>query len=363
MTISVWIIKLFRAPSPLYKKIYVSFGAIFLLFLFIKLIVYKPQTNFSDYTNSNFKVLGLNLPGNLQFAGEKVPQNDYEIKENLEKEFFTNKSWKRSSIALFHKAQKWFPVIEPILKREGIPDDFKYVAVIESHLGNVVSPMGAAGFWQLMPNTAQAYGLIVNNEIDERYDVEKSTYAACRHFKDANKYFHNWTLSAAAYNVGIGGIQSALKRQNTNNYYDLLLNKETGSFVYRILAYKTLLSNPEHFGINKKVKKGGGLPSYKLVKVDSSINNLAAFAKHFETNLITLKTFNSWLIGDKLTNPDKKVFVFKIPKNKNVDLSPYFNDVFPQSTAIDSTVAIHEEDSLKTVNDTIKTRHRIKEAN
>lgn len=354
MTISVWIIKLFRDPSPLYKKIYVSFGGLLFLFFFIKLIVFKPKIDFPDYSNANFKVLGLNIPGNLQFAGERVPQNDYEIKENLEKEFFANKSWKRSSISLFYKAQKWFPVIEPILKREGVPDDFKYVAVIESHLGNVVSPMGAAGFWQLMPNTAQGYGLTVNNEVDERYDVEKATYVACKHFKDAYKYFNNWTLSAAAYNVGIGGIQTALKKQNTNNYYDLLLNKETGSFVYRILAYKTLLSNPEHFGITKKLKKGGGFPPYKTVKVDTSIMNLSAFAKHCGTDVVTLKTFNSWLIADKLSNPDKKLFVFKIPKNKNLDLSTYFNDIFPQHASTDSSILANGKDTLKTVNDTIK---------
>lgn len=355
MTISVWILKLFREPSPLYKKLYVSFGTWLAIIFLLKIIAFKLDLANPDYSNSNFKVLGLNIPGNLEFAGERVPQNDYEIKESLEKEFFSNKSWKNSSMVLFYKAQKWFPVIEPILKREGVPDDFKYVAVIESHLSNVVSPMGAAGFWQLMPTTAQGYGLTVNNEVDERYDVEKATYVACKHFKDAYKYFNNWTLSAAAYNVGIGGIQSALKRQNTDNYYDLLLNKETGSFIYRILAYKTLLSNPEHFGVNNKVKKRGGLPPYKTVKVDSSITNLAAFAKHYETNVVTLKTFNSWLIGDQLTNPDKRVFVFKIPKNKNVDLSVYFNDVFPQNATVDTLVkAIAVVDSVKTVSDTLK---------
>ncbi len=354
MTISVWILKLFREPSPLYKKLYVSFGAWLAIIFLLKIIAFKHDPANPDYSNSNFKVLGLNIPANLEFAGERVPQNDYEIKESLEKEFFSNKSWKNSSMALFYKAQKWFPVIEPILKREGVPDDFKYVAVIESHLSNVVSPMGAAGFWQLMPTTAQGYGLTVNNEVDERYDVEKATYVACKHFKDAYKYFNNWTLSAAAYNVGIGGIQSALKRQNTDNYYDLLLNKETGSFIYRILAYKTLLSNPEHFGVNNKVKKRGGLPPYKTVKVDSSITNLAVFAKHYETNVVTLKTFNSWLIGDQLTNPDKRVFVFKIPKNKNVDLSVYFNDVFPQNATVDTLIKAIAVDSVKTVSDTLK---------
>ncbi len=355
MTISVWILKIFREPSPLYKKTYVSLASWALISFLIKFISFTPlQTNL-DYSNSNFKVLGLNIPSNLQFAGERVPQNDYEIKESLEKEFFANKSWKNSSLALFHKAQKWFPLIEPILKQEGVPDDFKYVAIIESHLSNVVSPMGAAGFWQLMPVTAQHYGLTVNNEIDERLDVEKATHVACKHFKDAHDYFKNWTLAAAAYNVGIGGIQNALKKQNTNNYYDLLLNKETGSFIYRILAYKTLLSNPKHFGVKHKVKNTGAFPAFKIVKVDSSILNLKAFAKHINTNEIVLKTFNPWLVGEQLNNPDKKTYQFKIPKNKNIDLSVYFNDVFPQDVILDTTLKTTiSVDTLKLINDTIK---------
>ena len=356
MTISVWILKIFREPTPLYKKTYLSLALWTLISFLIMFASFDPnQTIHLDYANSNFKVLGLNIPANLEFAGERVPQNDYEIKESLEKEFFTNKSWKNSSLALFTKAQKWFPLIEPILKKEGVPDDFKYVAIIESHLSNVISPAGASGFWQLMPVTAQHYGLIVNSEVDERLDVEKATVVACKHFKDAHNYFKNWTLSAAAYNVGIGGIQNALKKQNTNNYYDLLLNKETGAFIYRILAYKTLLSNPTHFGVKNKIKKSGGFPAFKIVKVDSSITNLPAFAKHIGTNTIVLKTFNPWLIGEHLYNPDKKTFQFKIPKNKNIDLSVYFNDVFPQESTADTTLtATILTDTLKTITDTLK---------
>jgi membrane-bound lytic murein transglycosylase D len=320
----------------------------FVIVFLLKWMLFIPNLNSLDYSNSNYKVLGLNIPINLDFAGERVPQNDYEIKESIEKEFFANKSWKNSSIAIFNKAQKWFPIIEPILKKEGIPDDFKYVAIIESHLSNVVSPMGATGFWQLMPVTAQHYGLTINSEIDERLDVEKSTVVACKHFKDAYNYFKNWTLSAAAYNVGIGGIQNALKKQNSDNYYDLLLNKETGSFIYRILAYKTLLSNPTHFGVKNKIKKLNGFPAFKIIKVDSSITNLTAFAKHINSNIIILKTFNPWIIGEQLHNPDKIIYQFKIPKNNNVDISVYYNDVFPIKTITDTTVI------LKTLNDTLK---------
>ncbi len=354
MTISVWIIKLFKEPSTHTKKTYVSFVCVCFIIFILKFVFINSNFIESDYINTNLKVLGLNIPSNLEFAGEKVPQNDYEIKESLEAEFFSNKSWKNSSLILFQKAQKWFPLIEPILKKEGIPDDFKYVAVIESHLSNVVSPMGAGGFWQLMPNTAQHYGLIVNSEIDERYDVEKATVVACKHFKDAYHYFHNWTLAAAAYNVGIGGIQQELKKQGTDNYYNLLLNKETGSFIYRILAFKTVLSNPKHFGIKNSLKKSGVFPSFKIVKIDSSITNLQSFAKHLETNVITLKIFNAWLIGDKLTNPEKHKYQFKIPKNKNIDLSLYFNDVFPQEKTADTLIKQIAVDTLQFFKDSIK---------
>jgi len=355
VTISVWILNFFRKPTTLYKKIYASLVSWIIIVFLVKWIVFYPNLNSIDYANSNYKVLGLNIPTNLEFAGERVPQNDYEIKESLEKEFFANKSWKRSSLALFNKAQKWFPLIEPILKKEGIPDDFKYVAMIESHLSNVVSPMGATGFWQLMPITAQHYGLIVNSEVDERLDVEKSTVVACKHFKDAYGYFNNWTLSAAAYNIGIGGIQNALTKQKSDNYYDLLLNKETGSFIYRILAYKTLLSNPSHFGVNNKIKKTNGFPAFKIIKVDSSITNLTAFAKHIKTDLTVLKTFNPWIIGEQLNNPDKIIYQIKIPKNKNIDISVYYSDVFPQETIIDTTLKIATlTDTLKIITDTLK---------
>lgn len=346
MTISVWIIKIFREPTSHLKKVIVSLCSCIILLFIFKLVLFKSDVSENDYSNENFKILGLNIPTKLDFAGELVPQNDYEIKESLELEFFANKSWKNSSLILFQKAKKWFPLIEPILKKEGIPDDFKYLAVIESQLSNVVSPMGAVGFWQLMPNTAQHYGLIVNSEVDERYDVEKSTIVACKHFKDAYNYFHNWTLSAAAYNVGIGGIQQALKKQGTNNYYDLLLNKETGSFIYRLLAFKTLLSNPKHFGVNNKLKANGNFPAFKIIKVDSAITNFSAFAKYLETNIVTLKTFNPWFIGDKLTNSEKHTFQFKIPKNKNIDLSIYFSDVFPQEKTNDTLTNEIRIDSL-----------------
>jgi len=306
----------------------VVFSLTFILIYFLlKVFVYQPSVNSVSYTDNNFYVLDLSIPANLDFCGEKIPANNYDIKDDLKKEFFSNAYWKTNSIVLFKKAQKWFPYIEPILKQEGVPDDFKYLAVIESHLSNAASPAGAAGFWQLVPGSARNYGLEVNDFIDERYHVEKATHAACKHIKDAYKVFKNWTLSAAAYNLGIGGIISALKRQGTDNYFDLLLNRETGSFVYRILAYKTLFSSPGHFGIKRK--KWNYFPKIPVstFNVDSSITNLEAFAKHIGCEKSKLKAFNPWLLKDVLNNPDRKTYEIKIPKNKETDYDSYLSDL------------------------------------
>lgn len=302
-----------------------------LFFYFIVTVLFvKPSVNEISYINNNFNVFGLSIPSDLTFCGEKIPADNYEIRKNLEKEFFTNVYWKNNSVILFNKIAKWFPYIEPILKQEGVPDDIKYIAVIESHLSNSSSSAGAAGFWQLVPNTARSYGLIVNEEVDERLDVERSTYAACKLFKEAHERFNNWTLSAAAYNLGIGGIERALKKQKTDNYYDLLLNKETGEFIYRVLAYKTLLSSPHHFGIKKsKIKYLSRIP-VKTFTVDSSITNLSYLAKKLNCSKAQLKLLNPWLIGETITNPQNHSFKFKIPKNLKKDYSSYYLDLISE---------------------------------
>lgn len=306
-----------------------------------KLREYQPS-----YQNNNFSVFGVNIPRNLSFCGEKIPTNDYAIKDNLEKEFFSNKNWRNNAGYLFGKAQKWFPYIEPILKREGIPDDFKYVAVIESHLSNARSAAGAVGFWQLVPSTAKHYGLIVNDEVDERLDVEKSTVVACKLIKYAYSVFKNWTLAAAAYNLGIGGIQNALAKQGSDNYYDLLLNRETGSFVYRILAYKTLFADPEHLGLKKRSLKYFPKVAVKTIKVDSSITNLPHFAKSVKTNIALIHLFNPWLLGEKLANAEKHIYEIKIPKKQEADYSFYYDDLLERRVADSGFVSGMRGDSL-----------------
>lgn len=306
------------------------------VYIFLKVYIYQPSINQLSYKNNNFYVFGLNIPSKLDFCGERIPSNDLKIRKDLEKEFFNDGYWKSHSGILFSRAQRWFPIIEPILKEEGVPDDFKYLAVIESHLSNVTSPAGASGFWQLVPSSAYNYGLEVNDLIDERFDVEKSTRAACTHIKDAYRVFKNWTLSAAAYNRGIGGIQTALRTQNTDNYYDLLLNSETGSFVYRILAFKTLLSSPSHFGIKKKLKKNTNRLQLKLYKVDTSVTNLRHFAKHINSSVAVIKQFNPWLLGKSIVNPARKTYLIKVPRNSKADYSDYVNDLRHELIAADT---------------------------
>ena len=332
----------------------VFFAVFVLLFIFLKTYLIEPSTNFLSYCNNNKNVLGLNIPSNLEFCGEKIPSNSLAIKEDLEKEFFNNNYWRSNSGILFAKAQKWFPYIEPILKSQGVPDDFKYVAVIESHLSNIVSPAGAAGFWQLMPASAKNYGLEVNDIVDERLDVEKATVAACKHFKEAFAIFKNWTLSAAAYNLGIGGIQSALNKQKSSNYYDLLLNSETGSFVYRILAYKTLFSNPGHFGIKKKKLNYFSKIPLKTYKVDSSVTDLSNLAKYLACSKATIKLHNPWLLGETLQNPEKKTYEFKIPKNLKNDYSSYIRDLIGEDGDL-SEENEQGKDSERQIPDTLKT--------
>lgn len=298
-----------------------------LFYLFLKSWIFSPTENKVSYTNNNFYVLDLSIPAHLDFCGEKIPFNNYQIRDDLEKEFFSSAYWKTNSLVLFRKAQKWFPYIEPILLQEGVPDDFKYLAVIESHLSNITSPAGASGFWQLLPGSARNYDLEVNAYVDERYHLEKATKAACKHIKDAYAVFKNWTLSAAAYNRGIGGIQGALKRQKTDNYFDLLLNRETGSFVYRILAYKTLFSSPGHFGIKKKKWTYFPKIPFNVFRVDSTVGSLSAFAAAVGVDYATLKGFNPWLLQNSLPNPDKKNYEIRIPKNKTADYSSYLADL------------------------------------
>lgn len=256
------------------------------------------------------------IPDELEFSGETVPLKYYDIFESLEREMLVNTYYHSQTILFIKKANRYFPIIEPILKDNNIPDDFKYLAVAESGLANVVSPAEATGYWQLLESTANDYGLEVNNEVDERYHLEKSTEAACLFLKDSYEKYKNWTLVAASYNVGRRGIDRQIDRQGETDYYNLLFNEETARYLFRILAIKLVLEDPMRYGFDIKKEDLYKPVKYNLVSIDKSIPDIGTFAREQGTNYKLLKYLNPWLRDNKLTNAKGKEYIIKIPTSR-----------------------------------------------
>jgi len=264
---------------------------------------------------NSYNVYALEMPENLNFAGEPVPVHSPDIYERMDKELLVNTYWQSNGLLMFKRAQKYFPIIEPILKKNGVPDDFKYLAVIESGLVQTAkSPAGASGVWQIMKATGRENGLEVNGNVDERYNLEKATEVACDYLKKAKKKLGSWTSAAAAYNAGNAGISRRLKAQGVNSYYDLLLGEETGRYVFRIVALKEILSNPSRYGFNFNVNDlYKPVPTYKI-EVDSAVADFSQFAKRFGVNYKILKLHNPWLREPHLNNKSRKSYIIEIPK-------------------------------------------------
>ena len=291
-----------------------------LMLIFILSIIFFNAVNLSDKTlekntSSTYNIKALKIPNGLSFAGEKVPTELDDIKERMDRELLVNTYWQSNGLLLIKRAHKYFPLIEPLLKKYGIPDDFKYLAVAESGLENNSSPAGAAGFWHFLKSSAKEYGLEVNQNVDERYNLEKATKVAAEYLKKSKKRFGTWTLAAAAYNAGNARIARNLKKQQVTNYYDLLLNSETSRYVFRIVALKEVLSNPRKYGFEFEEDDLYNLPDIKTVKVDTVITNIASFAKKFKTNYKELKLNNAWLRENKLNNKSRKLYKIKIPNS------------------------------------------------
>ena len=262
----------------------------------------------------DYNVYAIPTPDKIDFAGEPVPIKDHDIRERMDRELLVNTYWQSNGLLLIKRAHKYFPIIEPILKERGIPDDFKYLAVIESGLTQAASPAGARGFWQLLPHTGRELGLEVNDNVDERYNIELATYAACDYLEHSKELFGTWTLAAAAYNAGNTGILRRLGEQNVTDYYDLLLGEETGRYVFRILALKEILKDPAKFGFNFEEKDlYYQVPTYE-VEVDTVVNDFVTFAEGFDINYKILKLQNPWLREDHLNNASHKLYKIKIPK-------------------------------------------------
>ena len=264
---------------------------------------------------NDYNIYAIPIPEKMDFAGEKVPLNNPDIKERMDRELLVNTYWQSNGLLLIKRANKYFPIIEPLLKEYGIPDDFKYLAVAESGLQNNNSPAGAAGFWHFMKTTGKEYGLEINSYVDERYHIEIATRVAAEYLIKAKKRFGSWTLAAASYNAGVSGISRQQERQLIyNSYYDLLLNDETSRYLFRILALKEILSNPYKYGFNyRESDLYKPISTYK-VKVDTAVTNFAVFAKNFNINYKILKIHNPWLRDNFLKNTSGKEYFIEIPE-------------------------------------------------
>ncbi|HET8737485.1 MAG TPA: transglycosylase SLT domain-containing protein, partial [Pricia sp.] len=263
-------------------------------------------TKMEKYVADTYQISAIDIPENLSFAGEPVPQDDPEIRERVDREFLVNTYWQSNALLLIKRANMYFPIIEPILAEYGIPDDFKYLAVAESGLQNVVSHAGATGFWQIMKATGQQYGLEINDNVDERYHVKKSTEVACKYLKKYKEKYGTWTLAAASYNAGTGAIDRYLGIQQVNDYYDLLLGQETGRYVFRILAIKEILSHPEKYGFDVQEEDlYHAVPTFE-VEIDEPVLNFADFAQQYEISYKILKRHNPWLRQPHLNNSSRK---------------------------------------------------------
>ena len=270
----------------------------------------EVKTNKESYT-----VFGVDIPDQVSFAGEPVPLDLFDVKESLDRELLSNTYFHSQTIRLIKMANRYFPQIEPVLKKNLVPDDFKYLALAESGLTQAVSPAKAVGFWQLMKGTAQEYGLEVGSEVDERYHVGLSTEVACLYLIDSYRKYGNWTMTAASYNAGRRGMDRQIERQGRENYYDLLLNEETARYLYRVVAFKLIFEDPAAYGFTISKKDLYPEIPVKKIEVDSAITNFADFAAEHGCNYKILKYLNPWLRDNTMSNPAHKKYEILVPES------------------------------------------------
>ena len=286
-----------------------------LISTFIFFAFSSKSTTVNEYSPENgYNIYAIDIPEKLDFSDEVMPIHIPDIRERIDRELLVHTYWQSNGLLLFKRAQRYFPIIKPILKSYGIPDDFKYLALIESGLQNVTSPAGAKGFWQIMKRTGKEYGLEINSNVDERNNLELATVVACKYLLKSKAKFGNWTLAAASYNAGVAGISGKLERQNVSSYYDLLLGQETGRYLFRIVALKEIITNPKKYGFNFSEKHlYSSIPTYK-VEVDTAVSDFVNFALKFELNYKQLKIHNPWLRENFLNNKSNKMYYLEIPK-------------------------------------------------
>ncbi len=263
------------------------------------------------------RVIGLDLNKSFSFAGEPIPADNFDARERLDRELSVNTYLESITLLNIKTANRYFPVIEPILQKNNIPEDFKYLCVAESNLRMATSPAGAKGLWQFVDSAGRENGLEINAEVDERYNVEKSTEAACHYLQHLKDRFGSWTLAAAAYNMGPSLLSRRMQEQQADNYYDLNLNEETSRYVFRIIAIKEIMKDPERFGFFVDSSQlYPPLSDYSTIQIDGAIPNLAALAKENGTTYRMLRLYNPWLINGSLTNKSGKKYEVRIPRKE-----------------------------------------------
>jgi membrane-bound lytic murein transglycosylase D len=275
--------------------------------------ILKTAPNPELQTHKGYKIKALKLPSGLNLAGERVPVEINDVKERMERELLVNTYWQSNGILLLKRVNRYFPILEPLLAKYNLPDDFKFLALAESGFTDETSSAGAAGIWHFMRTTGKEYGLEINENVDERYNIEKSTKVAAEYLIKAKEKLGSWTLAAAAYNAGNRGVSRRLEAQEVNNYYDVKLPDETERYIFRILALKEIITNPKKYGFIFDKEDLYTRKETRLVKVDTAISNLTLFAKEFGMNYKELKIHNPWLREHKLNNKSRRLYEVKIP--------------------------------------------------
>ena len=275
--------------------------------------ILKTAPNPELQTHKGYKIKALKLPKGLNLAGERVPIEINDVKERMERELLVNTYWQSNGILLLKRANRYFPILEPLLAKHNLPDDFKFLALAESGFTDETSSVGAAGIWHFMRTTGKEYGLEINDNVDERYNIEKSTKVAAEYLIKAKEKLGSWTLAAAAYNAGNRGVSRRLEAQEVSNYYDVKLPDETERYIFRILALKEIMTNPKKYGFIFDKEDLYTVKKTRSVKVDTTISNLTQFAKEFGMNYKELKIHNPWLREHKLNNKSRRLYEIKIP--------------------------------------------------
>ncbi len=332
------------------KRIAVALIASMFFFLFLKLFIFSQKQSGSNGSDEKYyeagkrfyKIFSIKIPESLDLAGETVPLDKYYVREGLDRELLVNSYWQSNTLLLLKRSFRYFPVIDSVLAANRVPVDFKYLALIESGLENVVSPAGASGFWQFLKSTGMSYGLEINQELDERLNLEKSTVAACRYLKEAYAHYKSWTLAAASYNMGMSGLDAALANQKVDNYYDLYLNRETQRYVYRILAIKLIYQAPAYYGFYlRKLDLYPPIPQYSVI-VDSAVSNWTDFARQHNSNYRMLKELNPWIIKYTLTNKERKKYKVFFPKPGYEKYSKLFSVINDDEYLFNDTLKIQQ---------------------